>query len=134
MSSILGLDVGNARVGVAIADSIARLPRPLTTLDNNESFSTSLQHVIDQETVTQLVVGVPRDMQGNETAQTRQTETFIAQLKNQVATPIATQDEALTSQQAEEELEASGKPFSKGDVDALAACYILQDYLQEHPS
>ena len=43
------------------------------------------------------------------------------------------QDEALTSHHAEEELEARGKPYERGDIDALAATYIVQDWLDGHP-
>jgi len=134
MSSIVALDVGDARIGVAIADSTVRFPRPLITLANDESFVPKLQDIITGEQVEHLVIGTPRDINGNETEQTRRTAAFVDSLTSILSVPVTTQDEALTSQQAEKELEAANKPFTKGDIDALAACYILQDYLQEHAS
>lgn len=134
MSALLALDVGDKRIGIAITNSVARLPRPLVTLPNDANFSDAITQILDTEGVETLVIGMPRDIQGNETAQTRTTQAFISQLQATIDIPIVMQDEALTSQKAEQELEAAGKPYSKGDVDALAACYILQDYLIEHES
>jgi putative Holliday junction resolvase len=68
-------------------------------------------------------------LSGQETDQTAAVRSFAAQLKATLQVPLYWQDEALTSKQANVELEAKGKPFAKGDVDALAACYILQDFL-----
>ncbi|MFZ2513801.1 MAG: RuvX/YqgF family protein, partial [Candidatus Saccharimonadales bacterium] len=68
---VLGLDYGDERVGVAIAQQIARLPRPLTTLQNNESLIDEIQLVADREDIGCVVVGVPRNMDGTESTQSR---------------------------------------------------------------
>lgn len=130
--SVLALDVGTKRVGVAIASLAARLPRPLVTLEMNDGFVAHLQGLLEQEAVGQLVVGLPRGMQGQSTAQTAMVEDFVADLQKQIDLPVAFQDEAVTSAQAEAELQERGKPYAKGDIDALAATYILQDWLSEH--
>jgi putative Holliday junction resolvase len=78
------------------------------------------------------VVGHPRDMNGQSTEQTLRIETFTNKLKSRFSLPIDLQDEALTSKQAEAELIARKKPYTKSDVDALAATYILSDWLSEH--
>ncbi|HTB48953.1 MAG TPA: Holliday junction resolvase RuvX [Verrucomicrobiae bacterium] len=129
MRSILALDVGAKRVGVAVASAITRLPRPLATLERNEAFFSSLQQLLEAEAVDVLVVGLPRGLSGQHTAQTAATETFIGQLREHFSMPVHLQDEALTSRQAEAELQARGKPYKRGDIDALAATYILQDFL-----
>jgi putative Holliday junction resolvase len=126
---MLALDVGERRVGVAVANSLARLARPLTTLERGEDFWQQLEALITRETATRLVVGLPRNLRGDATAQTAAIESFIVELKQHTKLDIATQDEALTSRQAEAELRRRGKPFAKGDIDALAATYILEDYL-----
>lgn len=131
-SSILALDVGAKRVGVAIASTAARLPRPLTTLGVDDNFSDSLRKIIETENVLSLVVGFPRDMSGQATGQTKAVEDFVAQLKQEYDLPIHFQDESVTSKQAEAELQARRKTYAKGDIDALAATYILQDFLAEH--
>ena len=130
-NSILGLDVGGKRVGVAVASLSARLPRPLVTLERNDGFFDGLGDIIKAEGAEALVVGLPRGMEGQHTAQTAEAETFARSLSGHFGLPVHMQDEALTSKHAEAELEARGKPYVRGDIDALAATYILQDWLAE---
>jgi|SRR5579884_677836 len=127
--SILGLDFGDIRVGLAIATLTARLPRPLATLEFNNVFFDELRSIISQEQVREIVVGLPRGMEGQPTAQTATVQDFAAELKRRLKLPIHFQDEALTSKKAEAELHARGKPYRPTDIDALAATYILDDYL-----
>jgi putative Holliday junction resolvase len=130
-SSILSLDVGNRRIGLAIASLAARLPRPLMTLINDDDFIPRLSQLIKDEGITLLVVGYPRNLSGDATSQTASVEAFVNLLKEQINLPFHFQDEALTSNKAETELMSRGKLYDKGDVDALAATYILEDYLHE---
>lgn len=130
-SNILALDVGGKRVGVAIASLIARLPRPLITLENNDTFIPALTDIIEVENVGAIVVGFPRGLQGQHTEQTAIIEAFTAQLRQHFAMPIRFQDEAVTSKHAEAELEGRGKDYDRGDIDSLAATYILEDFLNE---
>lgn len=92
---------------------------------------TSLQNIIEVEDVGAMIVGYPRDMKGDSTQQTREVEEFTAKLRQEFAMPIIYQDEALTSKHAEAELDAKGKNYVRGDIDSLAATYILQDFLNE---
>ncbi len=133
-SSVLALDVGARRVGLAVATVQARLARPLITLIQDETFFDTLASIIEVEGAQVVVVGFPRGMQGQHTSQTDAIESFVEQLKQHVALPIHMQDEALTSRHAEAELKARGRAYDKGDIDALAATYILDDFLQEHPN
>lgn len=130
-NSILALDVGDKRVGVAMASLVARLPRPLTTLENNETFFPALQEIVESENVGAIVVGLPRNLQGEHTAQTKQIERFTKELRQKLSLPIRFQDEALTSKKAEAELDAQGRNYQRGDIDSLAATYILEDFLRE---
>lgn len=129
-SSILALDVGTKRIGVAIADAIARLPRPLTTLESGEDILKQIADLAAEHNASEIVVGLPRGMNGQDTAQTAFTEEFVRKLKQKTGILVHMQDEAVTSAQAEEELRQTGKPYSKGDIDALAATYILEDFLR----
>lgn len=130
--AVLALDVGSKRVGVAIASLPARLPRPLITLQRDDTLFPALQNIAEVEGVVGLVVGYPRGQSGQTTAQTEYVESFTQELKEHFALPVQFQDESLTSRKAEEELEARGQPYAKGDIDALAATYILEDWLNEH--
>jgi putative Holliday junction resolvase len=131
--SILALDVGDKRVGVARASLIARLPAPLTTLQRGETFFEELQRIVANEDAAALVVGLPRGLDGQTTAQTQATEAFVADLKQYIDRPVHLQDEALTSKKARAELDAGKKQYRRGDIDALAATYILEDFLTAHP-
>jgi len=133
LKSVLALDVGSKRVGVAVASAQARLPRPLTTLDAEENtLLSNLEDIIKTEDVGRLVVGLPRGLAGQHTAQTEFTLRLKETLQAHFDLPIDMQDEALTSKRAEEELQTRGKPYQKGDIDALAATYILEDWLSAH--
>ncbi len=131
--SIVALDVGAARIGVAIASSTAKIARPLVTLANDDSIFSSLRVLFERERVTALCVGLPRGLDGQHTAQTAVAEAFAAELTKRLAVPVYLQDEAVTSKQAEAELQARGKPYAKGEIDALAATYILEDFIHDHP-
>ena len=125
----LALDVGSKRIGVAIASLSFKLPRPLCTLMNDDTFFKQLDDLVKTEAIGVLVVGLPRGLEGQETGQTKYVRDFVDQLKTHIDLPINFQDEALTSTRAEAELTARGKIYQKGDIDALAATYILEDYL-----
>lgn len=130
---LLGLDVGSVRVGVALARSDVRIAQPLTTIDNNEEMYDAIEALTKEHGVTAIVVGWPRGMQGQVTEQTRYAEAFTEALRQHVKLPLHLQDEALTSQKAEAELRNRNKPFEKAEIDALAATYILDDYLATLP-
>jgi putative holliday junction resolvase len=130
-TNLLALDVGGARIGLATASSIARIPSPLTTLTNDETVQDKLQEIINQQGIGILIVGLPRNLSGESTAQTAAIENFAEGLKV-FKLPIYFQDEAVTSAKAESELEARGRPYTKEEIDALAATYILEDFLQTY--
>jgi putative Holliday junction resolvase len=128
--TLLGLDVGERRIGVAVGDSIGRLASPLTTLDVDGLEMVRLQRLMLEHEATVLVVGLPRNMSGEPTAQTEYVRQFAARRLAGLEVPLQYQDESLTSVKAEQELQARKRPFAKGDIDALAATYILQDYME----
>lgn len=129
-SYILALDVGEKRVGLAIASPIAKLASPYGVLTNGEAIWDELAALVKKEAVGVVIVGLPRNLQGVDTNQTRIARQFAEALKGKLGLEVVMQDEALTSRQAEAELRARGKQFVKGDIDALAATYILEDYLR----
>jgi putative Holliday junction resolvase len=128
----MGLDVGTVRVGVAVATGGVSVARPVATLDRSgDGFWDELAELIRSYDIQAIVVGLPRGLDGQETDQTRATKTFASELAERTSLPIEWQDEALTSVKAKQTLEAMQKPYNKSDIDALAASYILADYLQE---
>lgn len=129
--SIIALDVGERRIGVALASTIARLAAPLVTITNDAEAIQHINDLIAEHDAGVLVVGLPRGMQGQETAQTEATRIFAANLRRHINIPVYFIDEAVTSQLARAELQSRGAHVHRGDIDALAATYILEDYLRE---
>ena len=127
----LALDVGERRIGVAIADPSVRIAVAYDTIEVDGSELEQITQLIMSERVGVVVVGYPRNQSGEPTAQTAYVERFATQLTD-IAPRLAFQDESLTSVQAEEYLRAQGKPYSKGAIDAVAASIILQDYMETH--
>lgn len=126
---ILALDVGEKRIGLALASPIAKLARAYKTLENSEQVWNQLVELIQREQVSTVVVGLPRNLSSNDTQQTKYVRNFAEKLQEKTGIEPVLQDEALTSRQAEAELRMRGDTYAKGDIDALAATYILEDYL-----
>ena len=131
LTNYLALDVGRVRIGVAAANNIAQIAAPVATITNDEAVFTTLAALVAEHQASELVVGWPRGLDGQETAQTAYVGDFVADLERELHLPIHLQDEATTSLKAEAELEQRGKPYEKGDIDSLSAVYILEDYLAE---
>lgn len=127
--SLIALDIGEARIGVARANMLAKLATPLMTIKNDESVFDTLSGLLKKNDAAAIIVGLPRGMESQETAQTKSVEAFVNKLRNHTSLPIYWQDEALTSKKAEDELKTRGKPYGKEDIDSLSATYILEDFI-----
>lgn len=132
MGYVLALDVGGKRIGVAVASRIARLPAPHSVIetDKTKDIFAAVKQLADEMSADTVVIGLPRGMDGQETAQTAAARDFAAGLSARLDIPVVMQDEAVTSVEAEQRLKNRGKPYSKGDIDAEAAAMILDDYLK----
>ena len=122
---LIGIDVGHKRIGVARASSSAKIAEPLVTIQASEGLE-RLQQIIKQESAGTVVVGLPRSLQGDDTAQTIWVREWVDAAKKKIKLPFYWQDEALTSQIAEAERKAHKSPH---EIDSLAAAIILQDFL-----
>jgi len=131
-SVLLGLDVGERRIGVSIGDSIGRLASPLPALEVDGMELLRMQRLMLEQEVHGLVVGLPRNMSGEPTKQTQAVQDFVVRRLNGFGLPVHFQDESVTSLVAEQRLKQRGKPYQKGDIDSEAAAIILQDYLEEN--
>lgn len=125
---ILALDVGEKRIGVAVADTSVRIAVPLETIDVDGTELKRIAEICVQDNITTIVVGYPRNQSGEATAQTTYVEAFASQLVD--IAPVEFQDESLTSVEATRILEQSKKQYERGDIDMQAAALILQDYLE----
>lgn len=128
--SYVALDVGEKRIGVAVGDSGVRIAVPYETIETDGSEIHAIAKIILAEKADVVVVGYPRNQSGEATAQTSYVESFAKQLVD-IAPMLVFQDESLTSVLAEQRLQSYKKPYTKGDIDALAAAMILQDYMEQ---
>lgn len=128
--SYVALDVGEKRIGVAVGDSGVRIAVPYETIEVDGSEIRTIAKIILTEKADVVVVGYPRNQSGEPTAQTSYVESFAQQLSD-IAPALVFQDESLTSVLAEQRLQSYKKPYVKGDIDALAAAIILQDYMEQ---
>lgn len=129
--TLIGLDVGEKRIGVAVADLSVKIAVPFAVIEVDGNEIEAIAEITLKESADKVVVGYPRGQSGQPTAQTDFIENFAKKLEYLDA-EIVFQDESLTSVMAEEQLKAYKKPYSKGDIDAMAATIILQDYVNSH--
>ena len=129
--SYVALDIGEKRIGVALARDDVKIAMAYDTLNVDGGEVQAIAEIIVREKAEVLVVGYPRTQAGEPTKHTEFVERFIEQLRD-IVSKIVFQDESLTSVKAEEILNARNQPYAKGEVDALAASLILQDYLETH--
>ena len=127
--SLVCLDVGEKRIGVAVADTAVRIAVAFDTIAVDGEELNRIAEIVIREGAKTIIVGYPRNQQGETTAQTSYVEKFAESLADMVE-EIVFQDESLTSVMAENRLIAMKKPYSKGDIDAQAAAIILEDYME----
>lgn len=127
--TLVCLDVGEKRIGVAVADTGVRIAVPFTTIEVDGAELQSIAEIVIKEQADTIVIGYPRNQQGEVTAQTKYVEHFTEGLKD-LEKKIVFQDESLTSVLAEQQLISYKRPYSKADIDSQAAAIILQDYLE----
>ena len=128
-TTIVCLDVGEKRIGVAVGDIAIRIAVPFETIEVNGNEIEIIVKIVTKEKANTLVIGYPRNQAGETTKQTKFVEEFASKLSD-VVPNIVFQDESLTSVIAEQQLIEYKRPYSKGDIDAQAATIILQDYLE----
>ena len=128
--NLLALDVGERRIGLAMADTSVRIAVPFGWLENSEKIIQEITELVLRHDINVIVVGYPRNQSGEPTKQTEFVEDFVKQFADiELDTEIVFQDESLTSVQAEQRL--GNKIKDKGEIDAEAASIILQDFLEE---
>lgn len=125
----LGIDVGARRIGIARINSVAKIPEPLGTFLNDDTFPEAMTRLIAEHQIDAIVVGLPRNLQGVETPQTNIVRDFVDQvIKKATNLPIIFQDETLTSIAAGHH---THEAITRFGLDSLAATEILKDFIKE---
>ena len=133
MKRILGIDHGDARIGLAISDELGMLAHPLETLHLAQIADpvTHIAQVVRRDQIAMIILGLPRNMNGTYGPAADKVRAFAEQLKPTVDCPVKLWDERLTSVAAQKALHQSGKNVknSRAVIDQVAAQLILQGYL-----
>lgn len=136
----IGIDHGARRIGVAVSDETKTLARPMTTLAHSQD---DVQAVVDlvaetskEGAVDLVVVGLPRRLDGSPNERTAAVAAFVSALRERISIPVVTEDERLSSREAESRLALFRKSWRerKALLDAASAAVILQDYLDRTDS
>ncbi len=131
----LGLDIGDKRIGVALSDPGGILASPLTIIDreDDELDIKTITDIIDQHQVKQIIVGLPRSMDGSIGKQAEKVKAFTQELRSHTEVPVEFRDERLTTVSAKRLMREAGtkKTSKRARYDAAAAAIILQGYLDE---
>ena len=129
----LAIDYGTKRTGLAICDSAETIASPLAVIQGQKELLKKIAEVVEAENIEAVVLGLPLNMTGSESSQTKLVLKFAGQLKEYLHVPVHLQDERLSSFSAEEKL-ASAK-FTKEKMrkrlDAVAAAEILEAFLEQ---
>lgn len=129
----LGLDVGRATIGLALADDVLRTARALRTIrrSGDRQDLAALREVAAEYEVTQAVVGLPLHMSGAEGDSARLARAFAGKVREALGLPVELFDERLSTFEAESRLRDQGLSARdrKDAVDAEAAAVILQGWL-----
>jgi putative holliday junction resolvase len=128
---LLGLDIGEVRIGVAISDEMGSIASPLAMIPRRGNVVAELQKLIARYAPSRLVVGLPVGLSGREGPQAEATREYAGELAAAVGLPIEYYDERLSSSIAEQTLISQGTRREKRrqQIDAMAAAVILQGYL-----
>lgn len=139
MSTILGFDYGANRTGVAIANTITGVATPESVLysKNGQPDWQGIQKLIDLWRPKQLIVGMPRKLDGSDSSMKDTILKFSRQLEQRTQLPVSLANEQLSSREAEQRLKLarqSGRKrkIRKEEIDQLAAAIILENWMQEN--
>jgi len=134
IQQVLGFDFGEKRIGIATGQTITQSANPITTLSSikNKPDWNAIEKLILEWHPDALIVGLPFYLDGSESDMTKRAEKFSRQLEGRFNLPVYTQNEALSSFEAESFLQGKKKQHDKQDIDKIAAAIIVQSWLEQN--
>lgn len=130
---IMALDVGSRTIGIACSDALLMTAQGIETIRRTflENDFNRLRELISEYEVHELVVGMPKNMNGTKGERAEKTEEFVEKMKTVIDLPVTFWDERLSTVMAERQLIAAdvSRKKRKGVIDKMAAVVILQGYL-----
>ncbi len=135
MSRILGLDIGDRKIGVAVSDPSQVLASPISTIvrDDDAKAINQIAFLVKKYGATQIIIGLPYSLSGAIGKQAEKVLSFKQKIAEALSVEIIMQDERLSSVSANQKLREAGKKGNKlkKEMDAAAATVILQSFLDE---
>jgi putative Holliday junction resolvase len=121
---VLALDYGSVRTGVAVSDPSGTIARPVCVVEraHTEKGMQRIVELVGEESVEQVIVGLPLTLRGERGQQSRASEQFANRLRKLVGVPVVMFDERFTTDLAQQ-------TPAEADLDALAAAHLLSTYL-----
>lgn len=130
---IMSLDVGSRTIGIACSDALLMTAQGIETIRRTslEKDFNRLQELIAEYEVHELVIGMPKNMNGTKGERAEKTEEFVEKMKEVIDLPVSYWDERLSTVMAERQLIAAdvSRKKRKSVIDKMAAVVILQGYL-----
>ena len=132
----LGVDVGKARVGIAVCDREGLLATPVATLARPDADERSFRLLVEEYGAVEIVVGLPLSLSGGDTASTTDAREFAAAVADWTQVPVRLVDERLSTVSAQRALRDAGRRTkgSRPVIDQVAAVIILQNALDHERS
>ena len=133
---LMGIDFGDARVGIALSDPLMIMSQGYKTIQNDgtDSLFEEIVAIIKEKEVTKIIIGLPKNMDNSQGFRTDATMEFAEKLKTFTDVEIDFSDERLTTVSAHgflNEMNVKGKK-RKGAVDTLSAALILETYMKKN--
>lgn len=134
ITRIIGIDFGDVRVGLALSDPLQIISQPYKVIPNDESLFEKIREIVNSKNVGKIVLGLPLNLDGEDTFKTREVRKFAEILKKKINIPIILWDERYTTVEANEILKKMdyGIKESKDVIDKVAASIILKNYLDSN--
>ena len=132
MTRILGIDVGDASIGLALSDELGMLAHPLETVKTKDGDPIkTIAAIVEREKTATVVIGLPRNMNGTYGPAAEKAREFAAKLRAAASCKVKFWDERLTTVAAQKQLHEAGRNAknSRAVIDQAAAVLILQGYL-----
>jgi putative Holliday junction resolvase len=136
MSRWIALDYGEKRIGVAVTDPLKMFVSPLTTIENKSDkfIFEELSKIFGTQSVERIIVGLPLNIEGEDTIKTIEVRKFFDKLRNETKLPVFFCDERYSTCEANDFLKQKGTDWkkSKDVVDQIAAAVILKTYMDTY--
>ena len=131
---VVALDLGSARIGVAVSDPGGVLASPYEVVPRDERSHARLHAIVEETSAERVIVGLPLSLDGSHGPAARTVEAEVEELRAVLPAPVELYDERFTTVTAHQAMAAAGKRSKqrRDSVDAAAAAVLLQSWLDAH--